>query len=218
MNECNCVTRIARKLPSYLALLVVCVLVNTGSALAQSDGGQEVQNDLLAGLQEGGYVIYFRHSITEMKKETWDEVDLDQCETQRNLSQSGRSQAQRIGEAFRKLQIPVGQVLASPFCRCLETARLAFGDAVEEPGLRFWLPGDEHADELAHSLADLLGSPPRSGNRVLVSHRSNLRKVAGMDPQPEGIAIVFRPGPEGAFSHVATIHPQAWLTWAGIKD
>lgn len=51
------------------------------------------------------------------------------CSTQRNLSEEGRRHARRIGEEFRKRQIPVGRVLSSPWCRCQETARLAFGTA-----------------------------------------------------------------------------------------
>jgi broad specificity phosphatase PhoE len=59
---------------------------------------------------------------------------LDDCATQRNLSAEGRAHARRIGEAFRKMQIPVGRVLSSPWCRCVETAKLAFGGAeVSEP-------------------------------------------------------------------------------------
>ena len=52
---------------------------------------------------------------------------LDDCSTQRNLDASGRAQAARVGEAFRQNGISVGEVRSSPRCRCLDTARLAFG-------------------------------------------------------------------------------------------
>ena len=54
-------------------------------------------------------------------------IDLTRCETQRNLNDSGRAQAAEIGREFRRLRIPVGAVRSSQFCRCRETAQIAFG-------------------------------------------------------------------------------------------
>src|SRR5207247_2594884 len=60
---------------------------------------------------------------------------LDECSTQRNLSEEGRAQARRVGAAFAARGIPIGRVLSSQWCRCLETARLAFGGAAPWPAL-----------------------------------------------------------------------------------
>ena len=65
-------------------------------------------------------------------------MKLDDCSTQRNLSEEGRAHARRIGEEFRRRRIPVERVLSSPWCRCLETARLAFGKAKVSSALK-WL-------------------------------------------------------------------------------
>jgi phosphohistidine phosphatase SixA len=46
---------------------------------------------------------------------------LDDCSTQRNLTDAGREDARRVGGTFRTRGIPVGRVLSSPWCRCLET-------------------------------------------------------------------------------------------------
>ena len=54
---------------------------------------------------------------------------LDDCATQRTLTDAGRADAKRVGAAFQTRAIPVSRVLSSPWCRCLETARLAFGRA-----------------------------------------------------------------------------------------
>src|SRR3972149_40283 len=64
---------------------------------------------------------------------------LDDCSTQRNLSEAGREESRRIGAAFRKRGVPVDRVLSSRWCRCLETARLAFGGAgpAAPPAARF---------------------------------------------------------------------------------
>ena len=80
-----------------------------------------------SALQEGGYVIYFRHADTGPASPEPAPVDLQRCETQRNLNEHGRNQARQIGEQFRRLRIPVGEVLTSEFCRCWQTAELAFG-------------------------------------------------------------------------------------------
>src|SRR5213594_2292796 len=71
-------------------------------------------------------VVVLRHSYAPGGFDPPD-ARLDDCSTQRNLDDNGRTQARRIGEAFRKNAIAVGLVLSSPRCRCLDTARLAFG-------------------------------------------------------------------------------------------
>jgi broad specificity phosphatase PhoE len=73
-----------------------------------------------------GSVVVLRHSYAPG---TFDPptARLDDCSTQRNLDADGRAQATRVGEAFKKNGVTVGEVLSSPRCRCLDTARLAFG-------------------------------------------------------------------------------------------
>ena len=83
--------------------------------------------ELVAALQRGGNVVYFRHADTGPASPEPPTVDLTRCETQRNLNDNGRAQAQEIGRQFRRLRIPVGAVLSSQFCRCKDTAQLAFG-------------------------------------------------------------------------------------------
>jgi Histidine phosphatase superfamily (branch 1) len=80
-------------------------------------------------LRRGGYVLAFRHAATDFSM-TDSTRDLRDCSGQRNLTAEGRRQARSIGREFRRLAIPVGRVLASPFCRTRETASLAFGRAV----------------------------------------------------------------------------------------
>src|SRR5919197_1369137 len=76
-------------------------------------------------LRAQGSVVVLRHSYAPGSFDPPD-ARLEDCSTQRNLDESGRAQAARIGEAFRKNAIAVGKVLSSPRCRCLDTARLAF--------------------------------------------------------------------------------------------
>jgi hypothetical protein len=91
---------------------------------------------LMEALRQGGYTIFIRHTATEKSTPDQNLFDIDDCSTQRNLSDEGKRQAERIGRSFEKLGIPVGEVLSSPYCRCMETGKLAFGKAVssEVPG------------------------------------------------------------------------------------
>ena len=95
-------------------------------------------------LKGGGQVVLLRHASTPPAMGDPPGFRLDDCATQRNLSAIGREESRRIGAAFTTRGIPVDRVLSSPWCRCLETARLAFGAA--EPGglprMRFYRPGE----------------------------------------------------------------------------
>ena len=79
-------------------------------------------------LREGGAVIAFRHALAPG---TFDPPGFQPgvCSTQRNLSEEGRAQARRIGDWFRQRGLKPAQVRSSPWCRCLDTATLAFGAA-----------------------------------------------------------------------------------------
>jgi Histidine phosphatase superfamily (branch 1) len=106
-----------------------------GSTTAAPSADPSREEGLMSALRGGGYVIHFRHTATNWASDDEHPVVLSDCETQRNLSTEGRRQAHAIGEAIERLEIPIGRVLSSPFCRALDTARLAFGRAQIEATL-----------------------------------------------------------------------------------
>src|SRR5688572_28986342 len=81
---------------------------------------------LWALLKKGGQVVLIRHAVTTPGVGDPPGFTIQDCKTQRNLTAAGRKEAERLGAAFRQRAIPVGRVLSSPWCRCLETAKLAF--------------------------------------------------------------------------------------------
>jgi hypothetical protein len=85
-------------------------------------------------LKAGGQVVIMRHAATDSTAGDRDTMRLEDCSTQRNLSASGRDDARRIGAAFRARGIIVDDVRSSVWCRCLDTATLAFGT------VNPWLP------------------------------------------------------------------------------
>src|SRR2546426_5824496 len=88
----------------------------------------EASDAIWEALRAPGTVVIVRHSYAPGGFDPPDSK-LDDCTTQRNLDDNGRAQARKIGEAFRAHGIAVGAVRSSPRCRCLDTARLAFGKA-----------------------------------------------------------------------------------------
>jgi broad specificity phosphatase PhoE len=146
-----------------------------------------------------------------------DVFDLRDCATQRNLSELGRSEARQVGEAFRKLEIRVSKVLSSPYCRCLETRRLAFGEVTESDVLSV---GDElsvpERSERGGVVREMLATPPEAGaNTVLITHTGTLLYSFGLNSRPEGIVHVFRPTGAGPAVYVGMVTPDQWPELAG---
>jgi len=170
--------------------------------------GQLESQALVTALQKGGYVVYFRHASTERTQTDTDTIRLNNCSTQRNLSDQGRVEAREAGNAFRVLQIPVGQVYASAYCRTRHTAHLAFGWAEIREDLT-GVPADKLEDRQA-ALAKMLSTTPRPGkNTILVGHGENIAVTAGI-VIGEGEAAIFSPLEDGRFSLVGRIRPVEW--------
>ena len=89
---------------------------------------------LLSALRAGGYILYFRHTATDFGQNDEQMTGFEDCANQRNLTDGGRADARAIGAAIRSLGIPIGEVLASPFCRTRETAELIFGRSTVSTG------------------------------------------------------------------------------------
>ena len=170
---------------------------------------------LAAALREGGYVLYLRHTSTDFGQNDEQMTDYANCAQQRNLTDRGREHARAIGEAIRALAIPIGPVVASPYCRTMETATLAFGaadraDAVREPG-----PAPAGSKERFTALRGLLSTAPPAGtNEVVVGHAYPFFSLVGGQYLDEGQAAVIRP--QGASFEVVA---RVWLKeWHGLAQ
>jgi broad specificity phosphatase PhoE len=103
------------------------------------------------------------------------------CSTQRNLSAQGRSDAKRIGEAFRSRNIPISDVFSSRWCRCLDTANLAFGKATPAPMLdSMFNDREKPAEEKVREVLAVVRRRAPSGNLVLVTHNQNIQALTGV--------------------------------------
>lgn len=198
--------------PLLLSLLLTSLTIVGVAAPAPRQ--QPDSPGLLPALRAGGYVLLFRHALTDQSQADTDRRTLENCQTQRNLSDAGRAQAVTLGQGIRAQGIPLGRILASPYCRTLETARLAFGDAEPSPDLTSEDPdeGAEGRARMTAALKGLLGMVPDPGtNTVLVTHNLNIGDATELDID-EGEAIVVLPDGAGGFSVVTRVLAGGWAS------
>ncbi len=193
------------------AAFAVLALAGCGGAEAPTPDAALDPVRLVEALQEGGYVIYLRHAATDRSKDDAGVIDLDDCSSQRNLNDAGRQQARELGRAFRALEIPVGEVRSSEYCRTRETAELAFGRAALEPDLTGF-PNDDAPEYAARvrRTKELLATPPDAGeNTVLVAHIKNIEASAGISID-EGELAVFEPLGGTGYRYRGQVPAAAW--------
>jgi phosphohistidine phosphatase SixA len=171
--------------------LLLLALLGTPSIAAEP-----AEDALWQQLRGGGVTVLMRHAATDPGIGDPPGFALGQCATQRNLSDRGRRDARAIGEALRRRGVHPGAVWSSRWCRCLDTARLAFGRAEPEPSLDSMFGDDASGsgaklDALRARLAARRATTPL----VLVTHDVNVRTLTGHSLAPgEMVLTVLRNG------------------------
>lgn len=183
-------------------LLLCCLLL-----LCTRPAWAATADELWRRLQAGGHVLVVRHAATEPGVGDPPGFTLADCASQRNLSLPGREDARALGAAVRQHGVPVARVLSSRWCRCLDTARLAFGRA-EPAAMLDSMMGDD-ADrrerklaELRQALAAQAGNAAQgrpAGNLVLVTHDLNIQALTG-DKLAQGEMLVAAVRPDGTLA------------------
>ena len=176
--------------PLIPALLGACASLWAACAAAQS-----APADWTA--IRDGHIVLFRHANAPGVGDP-PQFRLGDCSTQRNLDETGRAQARRIGGQFRQRPIPVRQVLTSQWCRTRETAQLAFPvqKVQDEPAFNSFF-GDASASpaQTAAARARLMAWKG-PGVLVVVTHQVNISALTGTF-SASGEGIVVRPGRDG---------------------
>jgi phosphohistidine phosphatase SixA len=144
-------------------------------------------------LRQGGYVLLIRHADAPG---TFDPpgFKLGVCSTQRNLSEEGRAQSVRLGELIRSKNVPIAQVFSSEWCRCIDTANLAFG----ADKVRTWSAissprgGDEKQRLLyIEAVRQRIAQASLKTNMALVTHMFNIQDITG-EGASQGEIVVLR--------------------------
>lgn len=169
-------------------LLCLAVLLTVWAGRALADDEERVW----AALKQGGKVILLRHAHVDIR-EGIGRLAPGNCAAEVNLSSRGVKQAKRIGEAFRAHGIAVGEVLTSPYCRCIETGKLAFGraTAVEylmPPGVVSESQAKLNDDRLLRDIQKQRGP----SNLVIITHTLNIANLVLESPRM-GEFIVVQP-------------------------
>ena len=192
------------------AALALCFAAGLPAIAAEAPSESLTGAALLQTLRGGGLILYFRHTSTDFGQNDDAMSGYEDCARQRNLTDSGRDEARRIGAAIKRLDIPIGDVLASPFCRTRETAQLIFGRATVASAVRGGPARPETNDRYAQ-LRKLLSTPPRAGtNLAIASHGNPFRAVTDTPYLAEGEAAVIRPLDVQGFRIVARIPKDGW--------
>lgn len=195
------------------------LITAVGMILISSNCFAYSDDELIKALKKGGYNIFFRHSITDgedPKKINPPNEKIGDCNSQRQLNPRGKNQARSIGHKFRIHGIPVGNVYSSPFCRCQETAQLAFGKVF----VVNWMVVKQKNDRLRELESHLKTAPssnvvngiPLLKNNIYVGHAITLTQSLLGSSFPvislrEGEGIIFDPRTK---QYLGRIYPSGW--------
>ena len=178
-----------RAVPRLIALLVA-VLAMCFSA-APATASERVWKDLREGR---GTVILYRHALAPGGGDP-PEFDVNDCSTQRNLSDAGRRQARDMGAALRQNKVDVRRVLSSPWCRSRETAELMKLGPVRTMmrfGSTFTASSAVTQRRESLALKTIARHSNRSGVVVVSSHQANIVDLTGIAPTSgEGIVVRY---------------------------
>lgn len=172
--------------------LGIVALASVHPAHAQAANPSSEQA-LWIDLRKGGYVLLIRHADAPG---TFDPpgFQLGVCSTQRNLSEEGRAQSKRLGELIRAKNVPVDQVFSSEWCRCIDTATLAFGaDKVQTWSAISSPTGGDDKQQRANleAVRQRISRASLKTNMVLVTHMFNIQDITG-GGAAQGEIVVLR--------------------------
>lgn len=145
----------------------------------------------LAELRRGGVAVLLRHAATEPGIGDPPDFRLGECSTQRQLSEQGREQSRRIGAWFSARGLVPADVRASAWCRCLDTATLAFGRSRVWTALNSFFGDRSVESSQSAALREALAKLPAQGFEVWVTHQVNISALTGVSPGM-GEALVVR--------------------------
>lgn len=170
----------------FRAAIVVIITLAAASAGATEAGW--------ALLRNGGQVVLINHAHAPGSGDPAN-FDVENCSTQRNLSDRGRQQARRMGALFFAKAAPIELVLTSRYCRARDTAEMAFSDRTleEYAALDYAEPGSEAQKEQTQAVLERIRNYTGAGNLLMVTHGPNIEALVGITPR-DGEAIILSRG------------------------
>jgi len=150
----------------------------------------DLNKKLIEKLDEGGKIIFIRHAYAPGGGDP-NNFNLSDCSTQRNLSKEGREQAKLIGKFFKENHIKIDRVLSSEWCRCKETAKIAFKDFSTSNFLNsFYDPlYQKNKNKQIKELNNYIETLKTNGNLILVTHYVLISEVLNYNSSSGEIVV-----------------------------
>lgn len=204
--------------PVVFTVLVVALLFSLVPTRGTAQDTPELAGEaLVEALRQGGFTIYFRHEATNWSQsdnirqaDDWLSCDGNEI---RQLSDAGRQSATATGHAMRTLRVPVGRVLASPYCRTVESAQLMGLGEVEPSNDVINLRVADYfggRPAVVTTARALLSRAPMSGTNTVVVAHGNVAQAATAVYPGEGEGLVFEADGQNGFRFIGRLEPAAW--------
>ena len=150
----------------------------------------DLNKNLIKQLEDGGKLIFIRHAYAPGNGDP-NNFNLDDCSTQRNLNSIGRKQAKDIGEFFRENKIKIYKVLTSEWCRCKETADVAFNNYSTNSFLNsFYSPKYiKNKEKQVEALNNYVKKFKSDKNLIFVTHYVLISEVLNYGPSSGEIVV-----------------------------
>ena len=168
----------------FLKFLIIIFISLTTSIKA------DLNKNLINQLEDGGKLIFIRHAYAPGNGDP-NNFNLNDCSTQRNLNYQGRKQAKYIGEFFRKNKINIDKVLSSEWCRCKETAKIAFKNFSTNSFLNSFYSSQyaKNKEKQINSLNEYIEKFKSKNNLILITHYVLISEVLNYAPSSGEIVV-----------------------------
>jgi phosphohistidine phosphatase SixA len=199
-----------------LVTLIWLTLITVDLAQGESLKGK----GLIVALRSGGYVILMRHASSPRNPPEAAQADVENVQRGRQLDEEGRASARAMGEAMRRLHIPIGEVLSSPTYRALQTIRLAqlgqprtfeeLGDGGQS------MRADKSGARASWLKTKASSLPGPHENTLIVTHFPNISEAYPQDAVglADGEALILHPDGRGGATIVARVKIDEWAVLA----
>ena len=142
-------------------ILILCLVPNISFS----------NESLINSLKDGKKIVFIRHAIAPGSGDPKN-FDIKQCTTQRNLNEDGKNQSKKIGDFFKQKKIKINKILSSEWCRCKDTAKIAFGKFETFNALNSFYEARFEKNRLRQikDLKNFISSWESDSNLILVTH------------------------------------------------
>ena len=164
-------------------LLIIFISLTTS---IKADLNKNLRNQL----EDGGKLIFIRHAYAPGSGDP-ENFNLNDCSTQRNLSKEGRKQAENIGKFFENNKIKIDKVLSSEWCRCKETAQIAFNEFSTKNFLNSFYSSEfaKNKKKQVNELRKYVREYNSKKNLILVTHYVLISEILGYAPSSGEIVV-----------------------------